>query len=89
MIKTSMLQYGMEREYDVDVDVAVDVDVDVVLQYGMEREYGEKQNYGSNLSCNSLHSDGDSYPNSPINGENKNTKTIEMRIRRTHKFCEM
>lgn len=38
-------------------------------QYGMEREYssGEKQNYGSNLSCSSLNSDGDSYPNSPIN----------------------
>jgi len=37
-------------------------------QYGMEREYsGEKQNYGSNISCSSLNSDGDSYPNSPIN----------------------
>jgi len=41
-------------------------------QYGIEREYGgpaEKQNYGgtNNLSCSSLHSDGDSYPNSPIN----------------------
>jgi len=38
-------------------------------QYGgMEKEYvGEKQNYGNNLSCSSLHSDGDSYPNSPIN----------------------
>jgi len=38
-------------------------------QYGIEREYttGEKQNYGSNLSCSSLNSDGDSYPNSPIN----------------------
>jgi len=36
-------------------------------QYGMEKEYGEKQNFGSNLSCSSLHSDGDSYPNSPIN----------------------
>merc|ERR1712018_952606 len=40
-----------------------------MLQYGgMEKEYvGEKQNYGNNLSCSSLHSDGDSYPNSPIN----------------------
>jgi len=35
---------------------------------GMEKEYvGEKQNYGNNISCSSLHSDGDSYPNSPIN----------------------
>ena len=47
----------------------------LMLQYGIEREYGstaEKQNYGgsNNLSCSSLHSDGDSYPNSPINGEN-------------------
>ena len=46
----------------------------LMLQYGIEREYGgpaEKQNYGgTNLSCSSLHSDGDSYPNSPINGEN-------------------
>jgi len=42
-------------------------------QYGgMEKEYvGEKQNYGNNLSCSSLHSDGDSYPNSPINGKNE------------------
>ena len=41
-------------------------------QYGMERDYvgGEKPNYGNHLSCSSLHSDGDSYPNSPINGEN-------------------
>merc|ERR1712018_1063805 len=40
-----------------------------MLQYGgMEKEYvGEKQNYGNNISCSSLHSDGDSYPNSPIN----------------------
>jgi len=38
-------------------------------QYGMERDYvgGEKPNYGNHLSCSSLHSDGDSYPNSPIN----------------------
>ena len=43
----------------------------LMLQYGMEREYsGEKQNYGSNISCSSLNSDGDSYPNSPINGKN-------------------
>ena len=44
----------------------------LMLQYGIEREYssGEKQNYGSNLSCSSLNSDGDSYPNSPINGRN-------------------
>jgi len=36
-------------------------------QYEIEKEYGEKQNYSSNLNCSSLHSDGDSYPNSPIN----------------------
>ena len=38
----------------------------------MVRDYvgGEKPNYGNHLSCSSLHSDGDSYPNSPINGEN-------------------
>jgi len=36
-------------------------------QYEIEKEYGEKQNYSSSLNCSSLHSDGDSYPNSPIN----------------------
>ena len=64
-----------EKHYTDDKQVLITVVFKMIktsmLQYGMEREYGEKQNYGSNLSCNSLHSDGDSYPNSPINGENK------------------
>ena len=50
-----------------------------MLQYEIEKEYGEKQNYSSNLNCSSLHSDGDSYPNSPINGKNdKNVKDAQV-----------